>query len=147
MFDNYEKQMEYWLRNTVRIMNNVYDKKFNKYNLTGAQVSILAILWRKDGVTQKEFNEQLKLRAPSVSGLIDIICDKGLIMRRQDPEDARFKRIFLTEEGKKIKNKSMEVIKETQDEILKGFSEEEKVIFISWMKRLNQNLSKIEEKE
>ena len=146
MFDNYERQMECWLRNTVRVMNNLYDKKFNKYNLTGAQVSILSILWKRDGVTQKEFNEQLNLRAPSVSGLVDILCDKGLIIRKQDPEDARFKRIFLTEEGKKLKNNSMEVIKETQDEILKGFSEEEKVIFVSWMKRLNQNLSKVEEK-
>ena len=146
MFENYERQMECWLRNTVRVMNNLYDKKFNKYNLTGAQVSILSILWKRDGVTQKEFNEQLNLRAPSVSGLVDILCDKGLIIRKQDPEDARFKRIFLTEEGKKLKNNSMEVIKETQDEILKGFSEEEKVIFVSWMKRLNQNLSKVEEK-
>jgi DNA-binding MarR family transcriptional regulator len=139
-----ENWMGYWLRKVVRNMNNLHDQKLQQYDLTSSQVSVLCQLWNKDGLTQKEIQENLNLRPASVSGLVDTLSNKGFIVRKHDVEDARLKRLYLTEEGTRVKDLSIEVIKEVENTITKGFSEDEKVIFICWMKKLYNNLNTLE---
>ncbi len=144
MENNSEKWMGYWLRKVVRNMNNLHDQKLQQYDLTSSQVSVLCQLWNKDGLTQKEIQENLNLRPASVSGLVDTLSNKGFIVRKHDGEDARLKRLYLTEEGTSVKDLSIEIIKELENTITKGFSEDEKVIFICWMKKLYNNLNTLE---
>lgn len=136
-----EDWLGYWINKVERAINNIHDKKLQQYDLTVSQVSVLCQLWSKDGLTQKEIQENLNLRPASVSGLVDVLLRKGFIDRKQDDQDARFKRLYLTEEGRRLKKLSLEVIEEIEDIISQGFSEEEKVIFILWMRRLYNNLN------
>jgi len=139
-----EEFIGYWIKKVERTMKNVHDKKLQQYDLTLSQGSVLHQLWNKNGLTQKEIQENLGMRGPSVSGLVDILLKKGLILRRQDDEDARFKRLYLTEEGCKLEDLSIAVIKELEGTISKGFSEDEKVILICWLKKLYNNLYDME---
>lgn len=144
MENNSEKWMGYWIRKVVRKMNTLHDQKLQQYDLTSSQVSVLCQLWNKDGLTQKEIQEKLNLRPASVSGLVDTLSNKGFIVRKHDGEDARLKRLYLTEEGTRVKDLSIEIIKEIEDTITEGFSDDEKVIFICWMKKLYNNLNALE---
>jgi len=139
-----DKYMGYWINKVGRTIKTIHDKKFEKYGITLSQGAILHQFWHKDGLTQKEIQENLNLRGASVSGLVDILFKKGLISRRQDEEDARYKRLYLTEEGHKLGVLCAGVIKEVEDEISQGFSEEEKLIFVSWLKKLYSNLKNLE---
>ncbi|GIM29498.1 MarR family transcriptional regulator [Clostridium polyendosporum] len=133
-----------WINKVERAINNIHDKKLQQYDLTVSQVLVLHQLWNKDGLTQKEIQKNLNLRPASVSGLVDMLLRKGFIDRKQDDQDARFKRLYLTEEGRRLKDLSLEVIKEIEHIISQGFSEEEKVIFILWMRKLYNNLNALE---
>lgn len=139
-----EDWLGYWIKKVERAMNNIHDKKLNQYDLTSSQVLILSQLWKKDGLTQKEIQENLNLKPASVSGLVDILLKKGFIDRKHDEEDARFKRLYLTEEGRKLKGVSLEVLKEVEHIISKDFSKEEELILICWMKKLYNNLNTVE---
>lgn len=140
-----EDWLGYWIRKVVRSMNNIDDKKLHKLDLTASQVLILSQLWKKDGLTQKEIQENLNLRPASISGIVDILLKKGFINRKQDDEDARFKRLYLTEEGRRLEDASLEALKEIDHIITQGFSEEEEVILICWMKKLYKNLNALED--
>jgi MarR family transcriptional regulator, organic hydroperoxide resistance regulator len=135
-----EDWLGYWIKNVERTINNIHDKKLSQYDLTSSQVLILSQLWKKDGLTQKEIQENLNLKPASVSGLVDILLKKGFIDRKQDEEDARFKRLHLTEEGCRLKGVSLDVLKEVEHIISKDFSKEEEVILICWIKKLYNNL-------
>lgn len=139
-----EDWIGYWINKIDRAMKNVHDKRFQEYDLTTSQKSILCQLWNKDGLTQKEIQENLCLKAASVSGLVDILLKKGFIYRKHDDEDARFKRLYLTEKGSELKDISITILKEIEDEVSQGFSDDERIIFISWMRKLYNNLNAIE---
>ncbi|MDD3223360.1 MAG: MarR family transcriptional regulator [Clostridium sp.] len=128
------------IKKVSRSMNNVYDEKLNEYGVTASQVSILYVLWNKDGLSQKEIQGNLNLRPASVSGLVDVLCAKNLITRELDREDARIKRLHLTEKGKKLEEISIKIIGEIENILLDGFSEDEQVILNSWMIKIYKNI-------
>lgn len=139
MSHDMDKYPGYWIRKVFRIMNVVYDRELAKYDLTSSQISVLCNLWNKDGITQKEIQEKLNLRAASVTGLVDTLCDKNFITRSQDDEDARVKRLYLTDKGRKVEKISTDVVKVLESTISKELTEDEKVIFVSWLKKAYSN--------
>ncbi|MCL4440311.1 MAG: MarR family transcriptional regulator [Firmicutes bacterium] len=57
--------------------------------------------------------------------MLDKLEDKGFIRREVDPDDRRAFLIFLTKEGRELKNILIPVVKETLEVALKGFKTEE----------------------
>jgi DNA-binding MarR family transcriptional regulator len=143
MMDNPEEYYGYWMRKVVRAMNNLFDEKLACYDLTASQFSLLGQLWHKDGLTQKEIQEGLGLRAASISGLVDVLVVKGMIIREQDQEDARVKRLYLTKKGSSLKSVCSDIILDIEGVLDQGFSEDERKIFISWMKKLYSNIPNV----
>lgn len=130
----------YWVRKTVRVMNNIYDHKLNKHGLTASQVLVLSQLWLNDGLTQKEIQENLNITSASVSGMVDTLCEKKLVVREHDSSDARIKRLYLTQQGKQVQDISNKIITEIEDGMSAGFSQDEVAIFICWIKKVYHNL-------
>ncbi|MTK10880.1 MAG: MarR family transcriptional regulator [Clostridiaceae bacterium] len=121
-------------------MINLHNHKLEKYGFTVSQVSVLAQLWREDGLTQKEIAERLQIKPPSLTGLVDTLVSRGWVLRKEDEKDARIKRLYVTEEGKELRFKSLEVAKEMEDMLCKDFTVEEKQLLFCWIKKMYTNL-------
>jgi DNA-binding MarR family transcriptional regulator len=139
-----EKYIGYWLNKLERNMKNIHDKRFQEYGITVSQASLLHQLWHEDGLTQTQIQEKLSMRGASVSGLVDALLKKGFIIRKQDEDDARYKRLYLTKKGREIEDKTIGLMMELDEEIMEGFSEEENAMLICWMKKLHSNLEKLD---
>ncbi len=135
-----DKLMWYWLKRVYRNMINLHNHKLEKYGFTVSQVSVLAQLWREDGLTQKEIAERLQIKPPSLTGLVDTLVSRGWVLRKEDEKDARIKRLYVTEEGRELSFKSLEVAKEMEDILCKGFTVEEKQLLFCWIKKMYTNL-------
>lgn len=131
----------YWVKNVEKSISNIHDKKLQKYDLTASQTLVLRQLWNNDGLTQKQIQENLNLKPASVSGLVDLLLKKGFIDRKQDEKDARFKRLYLTDKGRNHESLCLDVLKEIEAILAQGFSDEERIIFVCWMKKLHANLN------
>jgi len=140
MIQKPEDCIEYWVSKLGRAMNNISDKELQKYDLTSSQSAVLYQLWAEDGLTQKEIQERLNLRAASVSGLVDTLLMKKFIYREQDNKDCRCKRLYLTEDAKHIYNQIIKIRNEMEDLTCKGFLEYEKSILISSLQKAYSNL-------
>jgi DNA-binding MarR family transcriptional regulator len=70
--------------------------------MTLAQFDVLMTLWHGDGITQQELAEWLLVTKANVVGLIDRVSAAGWVERRQDPDDRRVNRLYLTAEGRKL---------------------------------------------
>ena len=84
----------------------VYDKMQHRsmrhlaeYDLTTPQFDVLAQLKVNEGISQQALSEQLLVTKGNVCGLIDRLESRGLVERREDPEDRRSNRLYLTEEA------------------------------------------------
>ncbi len=76
-------------------------------------VGILADLWSKDGVNQKDLGISLVKTKSSINKMLTALEKEGFIVKKDDPNDGRGKLIFLTKKGKEmqfvIENKGKEM--------------------------------------
>jgi DNA-binding MarR family transcriptional regulator len=71
------------------------DRRAGRRGLTRAQWAILFWLDRQPGLSQKGLAELLEVEPISVGRLIDRLQDRGLVERRDDPDDRRIWRLHL----------------------------------------------------
>jgi len=83
------------LRTQRRTLNAVLPE----LKLNPAQIHLLLSLCAPAGATMSELADELAFDASYITGLVDRLEDRGLVMRVQSPQDRRVKRVALTEAG------------------------------------------------
>ncbi|MDR0824294.1 MAG: MarR family transcriptional regulator [Prevotella sp.] len=107
-------------------INRMMYRNFRKKGLdiTPEQWTVLAFLWRKDGVTQQILCNSTFKDKPSMTRLLDNLSKQNLVYRNASTSDRRSNLIFLTDAGKAIEQKATEAVYETMDAALAGIDEE-----------------------
>jgi DNA-binding MarR family transcriptional regulator len=117
------------------------DRRLRAYDVTMSQWAILKQLWRQEGKSQVELQALLDLERATVNGLVQRMTRAGLIQCRPDPCDRRVQRIFLTERGRVLKQRTTSLEEEVNARALEGFSDDERAFFIRLLKRALHNTS------
>ena len=115
--------------------------KRKKLGVHPRQIPILAVLYKKDGCSQKELVKELGVKPPTVTVSIQRLEKSGLIIRRQDEKDQRVSRIYLSEEGRAIIKEGMQMAKEGEQQILAGFSESELCLMRRFCQQIKENIA------
>ncbi len=96
---------------------NRINKKFEKLqrqiirkeNLTNAQFSILQQLWKTDGVQFKTLADACCCSQSTITGIVDTMEKKDIVVRKMNPEDRRSVLVILTEKGKTLENETPKI--------------------------------------
>lgn len=115
--------------------------KLKKLGVHPRQIPILAVLYKKDGCSQKELVKELGVKPPTVTVSIQRLEKSGLIIRRQAEKDQRVSRIYLSEEGRAIIKEGMQMAKEGEQQILAGFSESELCLMRRFCQQIKENIA------
>lgn len=94
-----------------RIVNGL-NKKLEVYDLTVMQCEVLNYIYfheQREDVYQKHIEQFLDSTNPTVTGLVQRLETKGLIHRIQSISDARYKKLILTDKGRKIAEETLEM--------------------------------------
>lgn len=110
-------------------------------SITSEQWSLLYYLWIEEGRTQQELACLTFRDKPSVSRLINNLEKLKLVLRVNDKEDKRTNLIFLTKQGRQMKEACMRQAKRTIREALEGLSREEMIQARNTLDILYSNLS------
>ncbi|MDH6308278.1 DNA-binding MarR family transcriptional regulator [Dysgonomonas sp. PFB1-18] len=107
-------------------INRMMYRNFRREGLdiTPEQWTVLAFLWKEDGVTQQTLCNSTFKDKPSMTRLIDNLTKQNLVYRNASTSDRRSNYIFLTELGRSIKDKANKAVYETMDAALAGIDEE-----------------------
>jgi DNA-binding MarR family transcriptional regulator len=87
---------------------------------------VLRVLLEKDGLTQKELTDQLRIRPSSLGELVDKLEQNGYVERRVNENDKRIINVYLTEKGRIFANDMISARQGTVDALFSGLSESEK---------------------
>jgi DNA-binding MarR family transcriptional regulator len=71
--------------------------------ITFAQWSFLRVLWREDGISQRELSQRLDLMENTTVVGLNIMEKRGWITRERNPDDRRRVRVLLTKEGRALR--------------------------------------------
>ena len=105
-----------------------FKKRLQPYALTPIQHLILEVLWGQDGLSASDIGKKLVLDGATLSGVLDRLATGGWILKSPDTGDKRVLRNFLTPKSKELKPKLSETRDQTNEDLLKSFSIEEKVL-------------------
>ena len=115
--------------------------KLKNLGIHPRQIPILAVLYKKDGCSQKELVKELGVKPPTVTVSIQRLEKSGLLIRRQDEKDQRVSRIYLSDEGRAIIKEGIQMAKEGEQQILAGFSESELCLMRRFCQQIKENIA------
>ena len=109
--------------------------------LTAAQSHILCyITYRQSPPCARDIEEAFQLSHPTVSGLLSRLEQKGFIALRPDPTDRRCKRIYILPKGLEVDEMMHQTVRSIEEQIVQGFTEEEKAQFAGLLQRAIDNM-------
>jgi MarR family transcriptional regulator for hemolysin len=94
-----EREIGFALHDVSRMLRTFADQRARDLNTTRAQWSVLVKLQRCEGAKQSELARHLDLAPITLARLIDKLTAAGLVERRDDAQDRRANRLFLTEKA------------------------------------------------
>lgn len=120
------------------------DKEASQYGITGVQARILGFIYWKSkerDIFQKDIEEELDVRRSSVTSVLQLMEKNGFIERVSVSEDARLKKIILTEKGLEIQTNIYDFILGVEKSLRDELSEAEVNILISLIDRLSEKIA------
>ena len=105
-----------------------FKKRLQDYSLTPIQHLILEVLWGEDGLSASDIGKKLVLDGATLSGVLDRLNAGGWILKETDSDDKRVLRNYLTPKSIELKPKLSQARDLTNEELLKSFSLEEKML-------------------
>lgn len=68
--------------------------------LSHMEIHMLAEIWKNPGITAQELAERFNRTKGAVSQIVKTLCREGLAVKRENPQNARFNNLYVTEQGR-----------------------------------------------
>ncbi|MCF0149569.1 MAG: MarR family transcriptional regulator [Clostridium sp.] len=131
----------------INILSHKIKRRIGKvsleYGISGMQAKILGFIYVNSAnrdIFQKTIEEEFDIRRSSVTSVLTLMEKNELIKRESVSEDARLKKIIITEKGVQVNKLVYKEIKSIEKAIADTLPEEELDIFISNLDKLIKNI-------
>ncbi len=92
-----------------QLMQQALARALAPLDIKPPHLDILVNLYRFEGISQQELARKLLVGRSNMSMLLPQMEKRGLLERRADQRDKRVLRLFLTEEGRSLSEKAMQI--------------------------------------
>ena len=140
-----DKYIVHFMSKTKKKMMAYIQKELEENNLGEIDPSygnILTALYESDtALTMKEIAKKTSKDKSTITVLVNKLLKLGYIKKVKSKQDNRVTFIVLTKKAEDIKDKYIKICRNLNQTVYKGFSENEKEVFLTLLKRMNDNLS------
>ncbi|WP_352400357.1 MarR family transcriptional regulator [Anaerotignum sp.] len=111
-------------------------------NLSSMQVWVIEYLYenKERDVFQRDLEADFNVRRSTVSGILQNLEKKGLIIRESVNQDARLKKISLTKDAIIIHKDMLKKVANMEEKMTQNISEEEWIAFYQVLEKIKKNL-------
>ncbi len=111
---------------TEGIMRVVYDKLFEKYNISEPKFLVLLLLSnKKDGMGLSEIGELMLVSKANMTTLIERMEKEGLVSKKRSHKDKRSIKAMLTIKGKSLFDEVKSLHKEFSEKMMQSLTNDE----------------------
>ena len=83
-------------------LKQIQRETIKETNLTPPQYVVMTLLWERDGRPFMELAAAVHCTRATMTGIVDTLEKKGLVIRAPNPDDRRSLLVQLTDEGKNL---------------------------------------------
>ena len=125
-----------------RAHRNRAEIALNQLGLHTGQEMLLFQLWTEEGLTQSQLCDNLGVEPPTITKTVQRLEQAGWVERRQDAEDARVSRVYLTSKGRALQVQVQKVWDDLEILTVRGLSEVERALLRRLLDQIYGNLVK-----
>lgn len=134
------------LKTVTILMKRKMEKEIaESENITGNHGYVLGFLYMKKGkdIFQKDIEQEFSIRRSTATGILNIMEKNNLIKRVNSNDDARLKRIILTEKGLNLCQQSYNKIQQFEKKLKGNLEEKELDNFFCTLEKIKYNINNI----
>lgn len=105
-------------------------------DVTHRQLLVLTLLRDRGAMAQQDLREVFGLDSSNLVGLLNELEERGLILRRRDPEDRRRHIVELTDDGSSVLEATYARLAAVEDELLSALTTEERQVLLGLLQRV-----------
>nr|WP_288834794.1 MarR family transcriptional regulator [uncultured Flavobacterium sp.] len=132
------KTIDYILRATWQTVSRMYNEEAAKYGATMATGFALLSIDKEKGTPSTALGPKMGMEATSLTRTLKSMEEKGLIIKKKNPNDGRGVLIYLTDYGKEKRALSKSTVIQFNDSIKKHISDEKWDNFIEVAETINK---------
>jgi DNA-binding MarR family transcriptional regulator len=133
-----DKTIDYVLRATWQAVSRMYNEEASKYGATMATGFALLSMDKEKGTPSTSLGPKMGMEATSLTRTLKSMEEKGLIIRKKNPEDGRGVLIYLTEFGKEKRELSKNTVLKFNETVRKHISDEKLNHFMEVAETINE---------
>lgn len=107
-----------------RRMSQLFAHRLKDYGISPEQWSVLHLIAGQEGLIQKEVAERSFKDKPTVTRILDVLEEKGLISRKPGEQDRRSFRLYPTDKGRELTLKTEPLERGVNGELADRLGEE-----------------------
>jgi DNA-binding MarR family transcriptional regulator len=127
------------IRGITANVNIFISSKVEKHGIKQGQYEYFLLIFSIPGINQLELARLKNVGKASVTKALKILEDNGFVRRETDENDRRNTLCYITEKGEKIVDDLMGIKTKAEEELFKGFKNEDIEVFYKYLMLLNQN--------
>jgi DNA-binding MarR family transcriptional regulator len=113
-----------------------FAERLSALDLTPAYAGTLRLLGLHEGITQRALGARLRIQPSRLVALLDDLEERGLVERRDHPDDRRRYALYLTNKGRSALKAIGHIAREHQDALCAALSEKERAQLGSFLRRI-----------
>lgn len=117
---------------------------FKSLNLDYWEIILLTNLYDNEGINQEQLSSILYIDKSVTAKTIKSLVNKGFIIRKACEKDKRAKNLYLTDKGKKSKNKIFELIEKWIACVFNGIDRNSRDFVIKELQLMAENAKKVD---
>ena len=130
--------IDHILRATWQAISRMYNEEAAKYGATMATGFALLSIDKEKGTPSTALGPKMGMEATSLTRTLKSMEEKGLIIKKKNPNDGRGVLIYLTDYGKEKRALSKSTVIQFNDSIKKHISDEKWQNFIEVAETINK---------
>lgn len=119
-----DERIAHLVRLCARGFNRSLARRLASHGITFGQWIYLRLLWKQEGLTQRDLSEAANLTEPTTHTALAKLEKQGLVQRRTLEPNKRKQHTFLTKKGRDLQNVLEPLAIEANDVALAGLSKE-----------------------
>lgn len=132
-----DKTIDYVLRATWQAVSRMYNEEAAKYGATMATGFVLLSIDKEKGTPSTALGPKMGMEATSLTRTLKSMEERGLIIRKKNPDDGRGVLIYLTDFGKEKRELSKNTVLKFNETIKNNISEEKLMHFMEVSQTIN----------
>lgn len=139
-----EETIDFHFRSIWQRIANLYNKEAGKYGGT-MSIGFILLNIEKEGTPSTSLGPRMGMKPTSLARSLKTLEDSKLIKRKTDKIDKRKVYVFLTAEGKRMRDRSKDAVLKMNKMLTKDIGPKKLNVFFEVLNELNSKLSNIED--